>query len=73
MIWGRNAEEHDARLEKCFDLVRHIGLKLNVKKSRFNTNRVSSVGHVLTSDALEPNLERMKSIIDMPNQYDNAA
>jgi hypothetical protein len=73
VIWGRNAEEHDARLEKFFDHVRDTGLKLNEKKSRFNTDRVSYVGHVLTSEGLEPSPERIQAIIDMPDPNDKAA
>jgi len=67
VIWGRNAEE------QCFDHVRDTGLKLNEKKIRFNTNRVSYVGHVLTSEGLQPSPERIKAIIDMPDPTDKAA
>jgi len=73
VIWGRNAEEHDVRLENFFDHVRDTDLKLNEKKSRFNTNRVSYVGHVLTYEGVEPSPERIKAITDMPDPNNKAA
>ena len=67
VVWGRDHSEHDDRLDKLMTRVNEVGLKLNRKKCQFSTDRVSFVGHTLTSKVLEPSSERIEAILKMPS------
>ena len=66
LIWGRNNEEHDARLQKFLKRVEKIGLKLNRKKCVVGANQVEYVGHLLTSSGLQPSPDRIKVLTELP-------
>ena len=74
-VWGRNDEEHDKRLEQVLERALKSGLKLNSKKCKFNVNRITYVGHIFSSNGLEPNPECMEAIVDMlePNNKEELA
>ena len=67
VVWGRDHSEHDDRLDKLMTRVNEVGLKLNRNKCQFSTDRVSFVGHTLTSKGLEPSSERIEAILKMPS------
>ena len=66
VVWGRNDEERDKRLEQVLERALKSGLKLNRKKCKFSVNRITYVGHIFSSNGLEPNPERVEAIVDMP-------
>ena len=66
VVWGRNDEEHDKRLEQALERALKSGLKLNRKKCKFSVNRITYVGHIFSSNGLEPNPERVEAIVDLP-------
>ena len=57
VVWGQNDEEHDKRLEQVLEHALKSGLKLNRKRCKFSINHITYVGHIFSSNGLEPNLE----------------
>ena len=66
IIWGKDMEEHDARLKAVMQRVRENNLKLSVDKCEFRKDRVSYVGHVLTAEGVKPDYEKIRAVQEMP-------
>jgi hypothetical protein len=66
LVWGTTEEEHDKKLKKVLDRVRKINMKLNKKKCRFRVHEVAYVGHLLTSDGVVPDPNKITAIAKMP-------
>jgi hypothetical protein len=48
LVWGKDIQEHDARLKKVLDRVQAVNLKLNQKKCQIRKEEIAYVGHLLT-------------------------
>ena len=55
--------EHLQQLRKVFDKIREKGLKLNFKKHEFGKSSINYRGHVLISEGLFPEPEKVSSIL----------
>ena len=66
LIHGENHTQHDERLHQALEQARAVGLKLNRKKCHIGRSEVTYVGHVISSEGLKPNPERITTIMDMP-------
>ena len=60
-----NQDEHLQQLRKVFDKIRETGLKLNFKKCEFGKSSINYMGHILTSEGLLPQSEKVNSILHM--------
>ena len=60
-----NQDEHLQQLRKVFDKIRETGLKLNFKKCEFGKSSINYMGHILTSEGLLPESEKVNSILHM--------
>ena len=49
IVWGRNMEEHDKRLQAVLKRCEHIHLTLNKEKCKFAATEVTYIGHKLVS------------------------
>ena len=65
LIWGRDMQEHDARLRTVMKRVSDFNLKLSPEKCQFRKDRVSYVGHVLTSEGVKPDFEKVRAVQEM--------
>ena len=70
LVYGRTVEEHNTRLKKVLDRARSSNLKLNPEKSKICRQQVRYVGHVITSEGVKPDPDRVQAIIDMPDPTD---
>ena len=57
--------EHLQQLRKVFDKIRQKGLKLNLKKCEFGNASINCMGHILSSEGLFPEPEKVNSILHM--------
>lgn len=60
LVWGRNREEHNARL--------HITLQrltLNVDKCDLSKNKVTFLGHIIADTGKSPDSKKTESISEM--------
>ena len=63
MILNRNDNENLLRLLKR---AREINLKFNKKKLNLRRSEVKFMGHVLTSDGVKPDADKVKAVAEMP-------
>ena len=67
LVYGKNAEEHDANLKQVFNRVRQLNVKLNAEKCKFHVTEVPFVGHVqvLTADGVKCDKSKISAITTM--------
>ena len=66
LVYGPNRAEHDKALIKVLNCARQKGLKLNKDKLHVAVSRVKYFGHILTTDGIEPDPDKVSAIRDMP-------
>ena len=59
-VWGETEEEHDHKLLQVLDRAREVNLKLKVKKFQFKSKQLGYVGHVLTSEGVKADPEKIR-------------
>ena len=65
LIWGKDDDEHDARLKQVLNRAREVNIKFNAKKCRIRQEEVPSVGHVLSKEGLRPDPEKIRAVQEM--------
>ena len=65
LVWGKDDEEHDARLEQVLRRAREVNLKFNAKKCKIKQEEVPYVGHVLSKDGLKADPEKIRAVKEM--------
>ena len=65
LVWGTTIEEHDQRLKIVLDKARKYNLKLSPNKTEFRKKQIRYVGHVLSSEGLKPDYEKVKAVEQM--------
>ena len=64
LLWGKDDEEHDARLKQVLTRARVVNFKFNAKKCKIKQD-VPYVGHVLSTDGLKPDPEKIRAVKEM--------
>ena len=70
LVWGINQEEHDMRLAAVLTRREEINLTLNKDKCLFGLPEVSYIGHILNSEGVKPDPEKVKAVKEMPPPTD---
>ena len=63
-------EDHDKNLIALLERCREKNIKLNPKKLQLRKQEVPCIGHLLTSDGLKPDPNKVKAIVEMPTPAD---
>ena len=58
--------DHDQNLRELLKRAREVNLKLNESKIQLRLKEVPYIGHLLTSDGLKPDPEKVRAVIEMP-------
>jgi len=66
LIYGRDDADHDSSLEDLMKRWQQRGIKLNHAKLEYKCKEVPFHGHVLTSEGLKPDPQKVKAITEMP-------
>ena len=66
IVYGKSTEEHDQRLEAVMARVRESGLKLNKAKCRLRQKEVKYFGHIVSSEGIRPDPDKVSAIRNMP-------
>ena len=66
IIWAPTFEDHIHRLRLVFDRIRAAGLKLKPSKCRFLRKEVVFLGHVVSSDGIKTDPEKVKAVETWP-------
>lgn len=65
IVWGSTMLEHDKRLKQVLEKAKLSGLKFNKEKCQFGIREVKYVGHILSSEGIKPDPEKVRAIISM--------
>jgi hypothetical protein len=65
-IYDRSEADHDRNLANLMRRCQHKGIKLNPQKLEFKCKEFPFHGHLLTSDGLKPDPEKLREIREMP-------
>lgn len=66
LVYGRDQETHDKNLEVVLQTILESGLKLNKDKCHFSKTELRFFGHIISSDGVKPDPDKVKSITDLP-------
>lgn len=66
LIMTPDEQSHNATLRKVLTILRDTGIKLNIKKCSFFTEKVDYLGHVFDSEGVHPNEEKIRAILQAP-------
>ena len=70
LVRGETEEEHDHKLLQVLDRVREVNLKLKVKKFQFKSKQLGYVHHVLTSEDVKADTQKICAIVETQNLFD---
>ncbi|GAB1608626.1 hypothetical protein Ahia01_001147000 [Argonauta hians] len=70
IVHGETKEDHDKNLKNLLELCRRVGLRLNRKKAEIRKQEISFLGHLITSDGLKIDPEKLEAIRKMPKPED---
>ena len=65
LVWGKDDEEHDARLKQVLRRAREVNLKFNAKKCKIKKDEVPYIGHVLSKNGLKADPEKIRAVKEM--------
>ena len=63
-------KDHDLNLQEVFNCCRQKGIKLNAEKIQFRQKQVSYMGHIISSEGLQADPNKLKVINEMPPPTD---
>ena len=63
---SRTVDEHFEHLNRVFDKIRSVGLKLQPRKCTFARKQVRYLGHVVSGDGVAPDPEKIRAIREFP-------
>ena len=66
VVFGKDPQEHLARLAKIFFCIRAANLKLKIEKCSFGNARLQMLGHVVSKDGIEPDPKHCDAITAFP-------
>ena len=66
LVYGRDDADHDSCLERFLKKCQQKGIKLNRAKLECKCKEVPFHAHVLTSEGLKPDPQKVEAITEMP-------
>jgi Reverse transcriptase (RNA-dependent DNA polymerase) len=66
IVCSKTFEHHLVALEKVFTALRNAGLKLNAKKCGFGVNRVTYLGHIISSNGVAVDRDEVQAVREFP-------
>ena len=72
LVWGEIIEQHNQRLRNVLERVKQSGIKLNRSKCQIGVTEIKYICHTLGEEGLQPDLEKVEAITNMPKPEDKA-
>lgn len=66
IVHGTDEQSHDVNLDKLLGRCREKGIKMKPSKLKLRCNEIQFHGHLLTSEGLKIDPDKVKAIIEMP-------
>ncbi len=73
LVAGRSVEHHDGILKWVLERTASYNLKLNYQKCKIRLNSVKYVGHIITSQGVQADPDKLKAVKNMPVPMDKSA
>ena len=70
ICFGRTQVLHDTALQKVLQRLTKAGLRLNDKKCQFRQSSLRFLGHLVSAQGIEPDIEHVKAIAQAPPPHD---
>ena len=67
IIFSENETDHLKHVEEIFRRLEHFDLKMKREKCTFFKRHIQYLGHVISKDGIQPLLEKLESIRNMPH------
>lgn len=67
VLYAKSLEEHEIKFERLMRRLRDANLKLQPDKCEFLRREVAYLGHIICSDGVRPDPDKIKSITDFPH------
>lgn len=69
LVYSKTFPEHLNHLRQVFDRLRHANLKLKPSKCKFACNKVHYLGHVVSSEGIAPDEDKISTVKDFPRPH----
>ena len=66
LVHDKDQKQHDERLEAVLKRLLEAGVTLNLDKCVFSTKQVKFLGHVISSNGIEGDPDKVKAIAHLP-------
>ncbi len=66
LIFSSSFEEHLEHLERVFNMLEDIGMKMHPENSIFCCEEVEFLGHMVSASGMSPSKAKVKAIRDLP-------
>eukprot|EP00731_Ephydatia_muelleri_P013808 Em0007g1118a len=70
LVWGHTEVDHNQRLKAVLQRCKEVNLTLNRDKCPFGMSQVTYLGHVINTQGISPDPERVRAITEMPPPQD---
>ena len=70
LMHGTCEADHDSNLDRFMRRCQQKGIKLNAEKLKYKCKEVPFHGHLLTTEGLKPDPEKVRAIVEMPRPKD---
>ena len=70
LVTGITMKDHLDHLEAVLTRLREAGMRLKKEKCQFLMSKVEYLGHVISSNGLEPSLSKVAAIVNAPAPCD---
>ena len=66
LVFGKDTQEHDTRLEKVLQQIQGAGATLNHEKCQFRQSSLKFLGHLIDQTGIQPDPDKTLAIANMP-------
>lgn len=66
VVYSKNLEEHNQRLQNLFSCLRENGLTLQPDKCKFFMKEVVYLGHIINGKGIQPDPSKIRALTEMP-------
>ena len=66
LVFGKDTQEHDTRLEQAFQQIQAAGATLNQEKCQFRKSSLKFLGHLINETGIQPDPDKTSAIANMP-------
>ena len=70
LVFAETQEKHDERIKAVLDKLQHAGVTLNAEKCEFSKKQIKFLGHIISSNGILPDGEKLTPIKNMPTPTD---